>query len=55
MNRNQISEEDAKIRISAQMSEEFKISKSDFVIKNDSDIKNLEKQVDEILENLLSW
>ncbi len=43
--RNNISEEDAKLRLSAQMKDSEKIKQSDFVIYNDKDLNYLKDQV----------
>lgn len=52
--RNNYSEEYAKKRIDSQAGEEEKIKKSDFVIYNNSDLKSLKQQVEDIL-NSLRW
>lgn len=49
MKRNNLSKEEAQIRIDAQMSEEEKISKCDFIIDNSSTPENLRKQIENIL------
>lgn len=49
MNRNNMTKEDAQMRINAQLKAEEKIHKCDFVINNNSDIQNLEKQIKDIL------
>ncbi len=43
--RNNLSKEDALLRINAQISQEEKIKKSDYVIENNTTIDNLEKEV----------
>lgn len=53
MRRNGYSYEYANKRIEAQMDEKEKIKKSDFVILNNSDFANLEKQVNEVLSKLV--
>ncbi|MBR6162749.1 dephospho-CoA kinase [bacterium] len=45
MKRNNLSEDEARLRIDIQMSESLKISKSDFVIYNDKDLNYLKEQV----------
>lgn len=52
--RNNLSQEEALKRISAQMSEEEKILKSDFVIKNNSNLESLKKEVENLLTKLLA-
>ena len=49
MQRNNLSEHDAKLRINAQQPQNEKIKKADFVIKNDSTIENLNNQLEKIL------
>lgn len=49
INRDRLSKEDALNRIQSQMNEQTKIEKSDFVIKNDSDMDNLITQVENIV------
>lgn len=51
MKRNNLTQEEAMLRINSQMSEEDKIKKSDFVIFNDSDLKSLEEQVNRVLSS----
>ena len=48
--RNNYSEEYAKIRLNSQLPQEEKISKSDFVIYNEKSLANLEKEVDDLLK-----
>ncbi|MBQ8887679.1 MAG: dephospho-CoA kinase [Candidatus Gastranaerophilales bacterium] len=52
--RNNYSKEYALIRINSQMDEEEKIKKSDFVIYNNSDLKDLEQSVKNVLNTLLN-
>lgn len=52
MKRNNITEEDALLRINAQMKAEEKIPKCDFVINNNSDIQSLEKQIKDIMAQI---
>ena len=47
--RNNLEREEALKRISAQMSEQEKISKCDFVVYNNGEIENLEESVNKIL------
>ncbi|EAY18507.1 dephospho-CoA kinase family protein [Trichomonas vaginalis G3] len=51
MERNNLSEEDALKRINAQMSVEEKCKLSSIVIRNDSSIQDLEKQIDATIRN----
>ena len=53
MQRNSISSEEALIRIKAQKDEEEKIKKSDYVLKNNSDLDALRENLDSILNNIL--
>lgn len=53
MDRNKLSEADAKKRISAQMSLEEKCKNSDFVIENSGTLSDTEEQALKILEVLL--
>ena len=46
MKRNDLSEEEAMARINSQINEDEKITRSDYVIKNEDDIENLKTQVD---------
>lgn len=50
--RNNIKEDDAIARIKAQMPESVKISKSNFVIKNNSDLTSLKNNLQKVLEKL---
>jgi dephospho-CoA kinase len=50
--RDGISEENAKIRINKQLSNDFLKKKSKFIIVNDGDINELKKAVDEISEKI---
>ena len=52
--RNNYSEQYAKVRIAAQDREDYKIKKSDYIIYNNSDFINLRTQVDKILTQLLN-
>ncbi len=49
MKRDNLTEEEALIRIKSQISEKEKIKKSDFIINNNSDIHNLEIQINQFL------
>lgn len=51
--RNNYTKEYALTRINSQMDEKEKIKKSDYVIKNDSSIEELEKRIKNILYNFL--
>ena len=51
--RNNLTKEEALKRISAQMSEEEKILKSDFIIKNNGSIEDLKKEVENVLKTLI--
>lgn len=52
MKRNSLNLEDAQKRISAQLNENEKIKKSDFLIENNSNIENLTEKIDEALKNI---
>ncbi len=52
MKRNNLSEEEALLRMNAQMPQEEKILKSDFVIYNNTSISDLETQINKILLEL---
>ena len=52
--RNNYTKEYALTRINSQMDEEEKIKKSDFVINNNSDLKDLEQSVKNVLNTLLN-
>jgi len=47
--RNNLSADEAKIRMLSQMSQDAKIEKSDFIICNNGDIRNLQKEIDEFI------
>ena len=53
LERNNYSLEYAKKRISSQEKEDIKIEKSDFVIYNNSDLTNLENQINKVLHQLI--
>jgi len=50
--RNNLTEKEALLRINSQIPQEEKIMKSDYVIKNETDIKSFYKELDKILEKL---
>ena len=52
MQRNGLSESDARLRIDAQMKAEEKIPKCDYVIENNSTLENLATQIEEMLSNI---
>lgn len=49
MKRNNLSKDDAVSRINSQIPQNVKIKKADFVIKNETDLKSLYSQIDEII------
>lgn len=53
MQRDGISEEEAKIKISNQMDIDKKKELADFVIDNSTNLKNLQKEVERIIEEIL--
>lgn len=54
MKRNNFTKEEALLRMNAQLPQEEKILKSDFVIDNNSDFNNLEEQTSIVVRKLLS-
>ena len=50
--RNNLSEEDAQLRINSQIPQEEKVKKVDFVIKNNSSLENLKLEIDNLLNQL---
>lgn len=50
--RDKLSVEDARKRVASQQDQSEKVKKADFVLDNNGTLKNLFKQVDEILNNL---
>ena len=52
MQRNGLSEDDALLRIRAQMSAEEKIPKCDYVIENNSSLEKKKKKTEELLSNI---
>ena len=55
MNRNNLSEQDATKRMNCQASQEEKLSKCDYVIKNDSSKEELLNKLNEILNDLSNF
>ena len=53
MQRDNISEEEAKLKISNQMDIEKKKELADYIIDNSSNLKNLQKEVERIIEEIL--
>ena len=53
MDRDGLSREEALNRINSQMTQEEKNEKADKIIKNESNMDNLEKQVERALEHTL--
>lgn len=54
MKRNNLSEKEANLRINSQIKQEEKIEKADFVIDNNLTIDNLDEQISNILNQLVS-
>ena len=54
MSRNNLSENDAKKRISSQLALKKKIERADFVIWNNGSLKDLRSEVDTLLSYLLA-
>lgn len=52
MQRNNLSEEEALKRISAQMSQHEKIKRADFIIENNSTLESLNRQIADIIDRL---
>lgn len=52
MKRNNLSKQEAQARIDSQIPQEEKVSKSTFVLHNNSTFADLKKEIDTILENL---
>ena len=52
MKRNNYTEEQALMRINSQLPQNLKIKKSDYVLQNNSSIKNLHAGIDNIIEQL---
>ncbi len=52
MNRNNLTEKEALSRMNSQIPQDKKISKSDYIIENNSTVENLLKQVDFVLSEL---
>lgn len=53
MKRDNIDEEEAKLKISNQMDIEEKKSKADFIIDNSTNLKNLQKEVERVIGEIL--
>ena len=53
MKRNNFTQEEALIRMNAQLPQDEKIKKSDYVISNNSTKENLEEQTDDLIKKLL--
>lgn len=52
MKRNDLSKEDAQLRIDSQMPQGEKVKRVDYVIKNDSSLENLKIEIDNLLTKL---
>ncbi|EDO9794790.1 dephospho-CoA kinase [Campylobacter fetus] len=52
ISRDRLSKEDAKLRLSTQIDIEEKVAKSQFVIKNDDNLKNLNLELNNFIEKL---
>ena len=52
MKRNNLTKQEAELRLKAQIDEEIKIPKSDFIIENNSNQENLSTQIKEILSQI---
>ena len=52
ISRDRLSKEDAKLRLSTQIDIEEKVAKSQFVIKNDGNLKNLNLELNNFIEKL---
>lgn len=55
MKRNNLTEIEALLRIQAQIKDEEKISKSDYVIENNSDLTSLKQNVEKFLDQYTKW
>ena len=53
MKRNNLTKDEALLRISAQIPQEEKISKSDYVIENNSSLSALNVQINKFIENII--
>ena len=53
MKRNDLSKEEALMRINSQNSQEEKIMRADFIIYNNSDLKSLKKQTQNVIQQLV--
>ena len=54
MKRNNLSKEDAQLRIDSQMPQEEKVKKVDYVIKNNTSLKDVEIEIEKVLNQLLN-
>ena len=54
MKRNNLSKENAQLRIDSQMPQEEKVKKVDYVIKNNTSLKNVEIEIEKVLNQLLN-
>ena len=54
MKRNNLSKEDAQLRIDSQIPQEEKVKKVDYVIKNNTSLKDLEIEIEKVLNQLLN-
>ncbi len=52
MKRNNLSKEDAQLRIDSQMPQDEKVKRVDYIIKNDSSLENLKIEIDNLLTKL---
>lgn len=52
MKRNNLSKEDAQLRIDSQMPQDEKVKRVDYIIKNDSSLGNLKIEIDNLLTKL---
>ena len=50
--RNGYSEDYARIRMDAQLAQDFKVSKADFVIYNNSTVENLQMELSRLIEQI---
>lgn len=53
MSRNNLTEEQAKIRINSQLNQDFKADKADYIISNDSSLENLYSKIDNFIKTLM--
>ncbi|MEE1318951.1 MAG: dephospho-CoA kinase, partial [Ruminococcus sp.] len=52
--RDNITEEQAELRINAQLSEEFFRKNSDYIIENNDSVEKLEKQAENLIKNVIN-